>query len=188
MRNEAQITIETVILIGFFLLVLVGVTITLNFNVSSAGRDASRALEMRSNLDAIVSAIEAVQALGPGAERTFWIVSNQKTWGIVAGYPQEDSISYWVRWESRHGVPDELLNATTVPGTTNLSGATYAGLARRVEGINIPSNSSNISAEYQGDGQGRFKVVVLNNNTGGGNATLSISSSGRLITITLEVP
>ncbi len=188
MRNEAQITIETVILIGFFLLVLVGVTITLNFNVSSAGRDASRALEMRSNLDAIVSAIEAVQALGPGAERTFWIVSNQKTWGIVAGeipgYTQKGSLSYWVRWESRHGVPDELLSATVVTGTP-LSGATYAGLARMVEGTNT---STPVGIGYVGTGQGRFKVVVLNNNTGGGNATLSISSSGRLITITLEVP
>ncbi len=184
MRSDAQITIETVILIGFFLLVLVGVTITLNFNVSSAGRDAARALEMRSNLDAIASAVEAVQALGPGAERTFWIVSNQKTWGIVAGYPEKGSLSYWVRWESRHGVPDELLSTGSVTGTP-LSGATFAGIARKIPGTNT---TTPVGVGYVNNGQGRFKVVVVNNNTAGGNATLSISASGKVITLTLEVP
>lgn len=176
MRNNAQITIETILIIGFFLLILVGITIPMGFKASDASRDASRVLEMRNNLDKITTAIKAVQALGPGAVRTVGITSNSRSWALATGDPvMNASISYWAEWKSRERIAAELAY-TNVYNTSRH----FGGIGKNISGIYV----SNFNYTYFED-KGYFVVRVENNNTQGGDSYLLIASSGNNITITL---
>ncbi|WP_456475172.1 hypothetical protein [Candidatus Pyrohabitans sp.] len=177
MRNNAQITLETILIIGFFLLILVGITIPMSFKASDASRDASRVLEVRNNLDKITTAIKVVQVLGPGAVRTVRITSNSRSWALASGDPvMNASISYWAEWESRARVPAELVY-TNVYNTSRH----FGGMGRNISGI----SAGNFNYTYF-DGRGSFVVRVENNNTQGGDSYLLIASSGNNISITLS--
>ena len=176
MAGRAQITLEAILIIAFFILILVAVSIPMGFKSSQAARDTTRVLEMRNNLDKIASAIEAVQTLGPGAVRTVRISSNVKSWAIATGDPvMHASISYWVEWEKKERVPAELAFSDSL-----FNSNPFGGLGR---------NITNISADtfeyvYINE-KGSFEVRVENNNNLGESARLHISRAGSTINITI---
>ncbi len=179
MKNKAQITLETILIIAFFILILVGVSIPMSFKASQAGRDTTRVLEMRSNLEKISSAIQAVQALGPGTMRTVRITSNSKSWAIATGDPVANaSISYWIEWESRERVASELLYSNSIFSPPNH----FGGLGKNITGI--VADRFNYTY-FAGDGKGSFEVRVENNNTAGGDSHIYITRSGNTISIVL---
>jgi hypothetical protein len=179
MKNKAQITLETILIIAFFILILVGVSIPMGFKASEAGRDATRVLEMRNNLEKISSAINAVLAQGPGAVRTVTVTSNSKRWALATGDPVTNaSISYWMEWESRERIAAELAYSNSIFSPPSH----FGGLGRNITGI-IADNFN--YTYFDGDGKGSFEVRVENNNTAGGDSHLYITRNGNSISITL---
>jgi hypothetical protein len=178
MRNKAQITLEAILIIAFFVLVLVAVSFPMSFKVSEAGRDVSRVLEIRNNLEKVVSAIKVVQALGPGAVRTVTITSDSKRWALATGDPVTgSSISYWIAWEEKKRIPAELAYTTTFDASRH-----FGGMGRNISGINADAFNY---IYFDGDGKGSFEVRVENTNSAGVESRILISRSGSTINITL---
>jgi hypothetical protein len=178
-NNSAQITLETIVIISFFVLILVAISIPMSFRVSDASRDAAQVLEMRTNLEKISSAIKAVLAQGPGAVHTVRITSNSKRWVIATGdLEMNASISYWTEWESRARVPGELAYTNTYDSNLH-----FGGLGKNITGIVVYDHSY---VYINSGGKGTFVVRVENNNTDGGSSRLYITRSGSEINITLR--
>ncbi len=179
MRNEAQITLEAILIITFFVLILVAVSIPVGLRSSDASRDVAQVLEMRTNLEKISAAVQTVLARGPGAVQTVRVTSNTKRWVLATADPEMNaSISYWTEWESRARVPAELAYASTPYD----SGRHFGGLGENITGIRQDEHRY---VYISSGGKGTFVVRVENNNTDGGSAGISFNRNGSTITITL---
>lgn len=153
--NKAQITLEYIVVLGMFVLVFVGITLPMAFQSASASRDLDVVVEMKQNLDKIASAIEMAAAQGYGSVRTVEIISSQKDWWLMAY--NNATLVYVVVFPSSEDVPAQIRYGNT----------RYGYVAVNVSGVQ-PWNPSmpTTSIKFNGNGKGRWKVRIENQNTG----------------------
>ncbi len=182
MRKNGQITVEAILIIGFFIALFMAISMPVALQVVDSGKDTSAILEMRTNTDMILSAIKLVRAGGPGSVRTVKIKSNYENIKIAAYDDIENppnTLTYWVKWSSAAKVPYELAKNSEWGGYYKTS----------IKGIDSTGTMSNSPASLStGSGQGNWKVKVINSATSTSPA-LSISSTltgGDTIEITLS--
>jgi uncharacterized protein (UPF0333 family) len=167
-RDKGQVTIEGVLILGFFILIFVGVTFPAGVRMVSSSNDVATITEARSNLDKISSAVELVAAGQRGTVRTVTINSNLANWEINTNAPTDGSnptskrpvLNYEVSiWDSINNVPGQLYRIRT-------SGNSSFGA---VTALDIPGVSTGESAglgqrscAHVGDGKGSWDVRIEN--------------------------
>ncbi|MEE8400900.1 MAG: hypothetical protein V3R86_01945 [Candidatus Hydrothermarchaeaceae archaeon] len=135
--DRGQLTIEGILLMGFFILIFVGITFPAALRVSSSSEDIASILEAQSNLDRISSAVEAVAAGQKGTVRTVTIVSNMGSWELntnaptdgINPTPKRPILNYEIGiWGSVGDVPGQLyrirpgwgaITVLDIPGVSN---------------------------------------------------------------------
>ena len=162
-RDKGQVTIEGVLILGFFILIFVGVTFPAGVRMVSSSNDIAAITEARSNLDRISSAVELVAAGQGGTVRTVTIVSNLDNWEINTNAPTDGTnptskrpvLNYEISiWETR-AVPGQLKRirsgwgAVTVLDIHGVRTGESAGLGQRACG-------------RYGDGKGSWDVRIEN--------------------------
>ncbi|NOZ59649.1 MAG: hypothetical protein GXO66_08785 [Euryarchaeota archaeon] len=176
--RRAQITLEAILIISFFVLILVAVSIPMGFRTSDAGRDVGQVVEMRTNLEKLSAAVSTALAQGPGAVQTVRITSNSRLWVLATADPEGNaSLSYWTVWESRARVPAELAYTNTYDTTRH-----FGGLGRNISGIR---HGDHRYLYINSSGKGTFVVRVENRNLNGGDAEINFNRNGSTITIIL---
>lgn len=169
-RNEenAQITVEGILLMGFFILIFVGISFPAALRVSSSSNDVMTITEAQNNLNKISSAVEMVAAGHKGTVRTVTIVSNIESWEINTNAPMDGInptskrpiLNYEISiWDSNADVPGQLYRihsgdnvswgAVTVLDMSGVSTGESAGLGIR-------------SCRHVGDGKGTWDVRIEN--------------------------
>lgn len=149
--DRGQVSIEAILLIGFFVLIFVSITFPAALKVSSASNDVAAVMEAQSNLNKVSSAVEAVAVGQRGTVRTITIVSNIANWEIntnaptdgINPTPNRPILNYAVGiWNSTADVPPQLYRirsggdgtgwgAVTVLTKTGISTGSSAGLGQR---------------------------------------------------------
>jgi len=180
MPEKGQITVEAILILGVFILLFVGISMPTAFQVYDQSTDTSVILEMRTNIDVIVSAIKTVRAGGVGSVRTVKIKSNINNWELSAYDAAYDSstLTYGVKWSNAEDVPSELINNTVTNTWGGLSSASMDGIA---------TSGATSNYTFPGTGQGNWYVKVTNS-ASSTSPTLSISgalTNGDTIEITL---
>ncbi len=121
-RDRGQVTIEGVLILGFFILIFVGITFPSAVRVSGYSNEISAITEAQSNLNKISSAVELVAAGQKGTVRTVTIVSNIDSWGINTNAPTDGInptskrpiLNYEIGiWSSTDDVPRQLYRIRT---------------------------------------------------------------------------
>jgi uncharacterized protein (UPF0333 family) len=162
--ENAQVTIEGVLILGFFILVFVGITFPAALRVSSSSNDVAAITEAQNNLNKISSAVEMVAAGQKGTVRTVTIVSNIANWEVNTNAPTDGTnptskrpvLNYEISiWDSDDDIPAQLYRirsgwgAVTVLDISGVSTGESAGLNQR-------------SCGHMGDGKGTWDVRVEN--------------------------
>ncbi len=167
MPEKGQITVEAILIIGLFILLFVGISMPTAFQVYDRSTDTSVILEMRTNTDAIVSAIKIVRAGGSGSVRTVKIKSNVNNWKLSAydtDNPNTNTMTYWVKWSDAADVPYELVKNGVWGGysTTSIGGISGSGTMSTIQ--------------FSGNGTGQWNVKVTNSATST-SPTLDVSTA-----------
>lgn len=162
-KDRGQVTIEGILILGFFILIFVGITFPAALRVSSSSNDIAVIMEAQNNLNKISSAVEMVAAGQKGTVRTVTIVSNINNWEINTNAPtdgtnptsQRPVLNYEISiWESGN-VPGQLYRirsgwgAVTVLEIPGVSTGNSSGLGIR-------------SCAHTGDGKGSWDVRIEN--------------------------
>jgi|Deesub1362A_J573_1020465.scaffolds.fasta_scaffold00350_39 uncharacterized protein (UPF0333 family) len=174
MDNKGQMTMEGILIMGFFILIFVGISFPAMIKVYKASNDASIILESRENLDKISKAIEMVRANGNGSIRTVTIKSSSLNWSISAydsDNPNNDILTYWIKWKTTDRVPSELIKNGSSGGLGKNS----------IEGVSSSGNES--SSGYLSPGTYSVKIENRATTT---SPEISISANGTTVLITLE--
>ena len=87
--ETAQVTIEGILIMGFFILIFVGITFPSGARMALSSNDVAAITEARGNLDKILSALEMAAAGQKGTVRTVTIVSNLDNWEINTNAPTD---------------------------------------------------------------------------------------------------
>jgi len=173
MAERGQITIEGILLMGFFILIFIGVSFPAAIKVYRASNEASIILEARANLDKIANTIVTVRAGGPGSIKTVTVKSSSSNWSLSAyddDNPNGDVLTYWTQWSSASDVPTELIR-----------NGVYGGIGKNsIEGISTTGTKSSTGLLEAGT----YSVKVKNEATSH-LPRLNISKSGSTIIITL---
>ncbi len=149
-RDRGQVTIEGILLMGFFILIFLGISFPSALRVSSSSNDVAAIMEAQNNLNKISSAVEAVVAGQKGTVRTVTIVSNIEKWEINTYAPTDGInptskrpvLNYEIGiWGSDEDVPGQLYRihsganaswgAVTVLDIPGVSTGESAGLDQR---------------------------------------------------------
>jgi uncharacterized protein (UPF0333 family) len=168
-KDKGQVTIEGILILGFFILIFVGITFPSALRISGYSNEVVSILEAQNNLDKISGAVEMVAAGQKGTVRTVTIVSNINNWEINTNAPtdgtnptsQRPVLNYEMGiWES-DDVPGQLYRiryssdtnsgwgAVVVLDMTGVSTGESAGLGQR-------------SCSHFGDGEGSWDVRIEN--------------------------
>lgn len=162
--ENAQVTIEGVLILGFFILIFVGVTFPAGIRMASSSNNVAVIMEAQNNLDKISSAVGMVAAGQKGTVRTVTIVSNIANWEINTNAPTDGTnptskrpvLNYEISiWNSSGDVPGQLKRirsgwgAVTVLDIPGVSTGESAGLGQR-------------SCGRIGDGKGSWDVRIEN--------------------------
>jgi uncharacterized protein (UPF0333 family) len=163
-RDKGQVTIEGVLILGFFVLIFVGVTFPAGLLSAGSANDVAAVTEAQNNLNKISSAVGLVSAGQKGTVRTVTIISNIASWEINTNAPMDGInptskrpvLNYEVSiWGSNADVPGQLyrirsgwgaVTALDIPG---VSTGEAAGLGQR-------------SCTRTGDGKGSWDVRIEN--------------------------
>ena len=169
-KDKGQVTIEGILILGFFILIFVGITFPAALRVSSSSNDVAVIMEAQNNLNKISSAVEMVAAGQKGTVRTVTIVSNINNWeintnapnGSINPSPKRPILNYEIGiWESDDEVPGQLYRiryssdtnsgwgAVVVLDMTGVRTGESAGLGQR-------------SCSHFGDGKGSWDVRIEN--------------------------
>jgi hypothetical protein len=119
---RGQVTLEFILLFGFFILLFLGVSFPMARDAYQGGYHLSATLEARSNLDALVSAMEAVQSQYPNASRTLsltfsrpWrIETDTSTDGAAESsrlpgeFQNQEVVILYYRWENAEELPEGI--------------------------------------------------------------------------------
>lgn len=97
MAEKGQITIEGILIFGFFILIFVGISFPAMLKVYRASNDAAVVLEGRGNLNTVVSAVKVARTGGTGSVKTVTLKSASKNWKI-SSYLLGETLSYWMEW------------------------------------------------------------------------------------------
>lgn len=139
--DKGQITIEGILIFGFFILVFLGITFPAMLEAYRSTYDSAKVMEGERNLHTIVDAVKFVMATGPGTRKTCEIISNWD-WKIEV---RGGEIVYWIKWGSPDRVPSQLRRNSN-----------WGGVYIKVEGL----GNWNESCELK---EGKFKVYAINN-------------------------
>lgn len=167
-RETGQVTIEGVLILGFFILIFVGVTFPAGIRMSSSSNDIAAVTEAKNNLNTISSAIELAAAGQRGTVRTVTIKSNVANWQINTNAPMDGTnptpqrpvLNYEISiWESNSLVPGQLYRIRA-------SGGSSFGAVTKLE---IPGVSTGEAAglgqrscTHTGNGEGTWDVRIEN--------------------------
>lgn len=162
--ENAQVTIEGLLIVGFFILIFIGISLPAGLKVASSSNDVAAVTEAQNNLNRISSAVEMVAAGQKGTVRTVAIVSNLDNWQLNTNAPTDGInptskrpvLNYEISiWDSDADVPGQLYRihsgwgAVTVLDIPGVSTGESAGLSQR-------------SCGRVGDGRGTWDVRVEN--------------------------
>jgi uncharacterized protein (UPF0333 family) len=171
-KDKGQVTIEGILILGFFILIFVGITFPAALRVAGSSNDIAVIMEAQNNLNKISSAVEMVAAGQKGTVRTVTIVSNINNWEINTNAPTDGGVinptskrpilNYEIGiWESDDEVPGQLYRiryssdtnsgwgAVVVLDMMGVSTGESAGLGQR-------------SCSHFGDGKGSWDVRIEN--------------------------
>jgi hypothetical protein len=169
-KDKGQVTIEGILILGFFILIFVGITFPSALRISGYSNEVVSILEAQNNLDKISGAVEMVAAAQRGTVRTVTITSNINNWEINTNAPTDGTnptpkrpiLNYEIGiWKSDDGVPGQLYRiryssdtnsgwgAVVVLDMTGVSTGESAGLGQR-------------SCSRFGDGSGSWDVRIEN--------------------------
>lgn len=163
--ERGQVTIEFIIIFGFFILILVGASMTTALKSARASTDLDAVLEARENLNRIVSAVETVNALGPGAAQSITITSSLRSWEVNTNPPNDGTnpaskrpvLSYEIgAWDSEEKVPSQLYRIHSGWG---------ALVVLDIPGIGNGPAGEERACTFDGNGKGTFNLRVENNVT-----------------------
>jgi hypothetical protein len=166
MAERGQLTLEGILIMGFFIIIFLGISFPAMLQVHQASNDAVIVLEGRTNLDKISSSIMITRANGPGSVRIVTVKSSSLNWSISSydDDAQNNTLTYWVEWNSPDAVPAELIKddslggigknsiaGVSTDGTESTSGSLEAGsYTVKVENI-ATSNLPNIDISTSGN-------------------------------------
>jgi uncharacterized protein (UPF0333 family) len=88
-KDRGQISIEGILLLGFFILIFVGITFPSAIRVSGSSNEIAAIMEAQNNLNTISSAVGLVAAGQRGTVRTVTIVSKIEKWEINTNAPTD---------------------------------------------------------------------------------------------------
>jgi uncharacterized protein (UPF0333 family) len=163
-EENGQVSIEAVLILGFFIMILVGVTYPAAIRSAVWSNDVAAVTEAQSNLDRISSAVEFVAAGQKGTVRTVAITSNIANWTINTNAPMDGTnptskrpiLNYEISiWDTDSQVPGQLYRinsgwgAVTVLDITGVSTGEASGLGER-------------SCSHAGNGEGSWDVRIEN--------------------------
>ena len=167
-REKGQVSIEAVLILGFFILIFAGITNPAGIRSAVWSNDVAAVTEAQANLDKISSAVEFVAVGQKGTVRTVTIVSNIKNWEINTNAPMDGAnptprrpvINYEISiWRSVDNIPGQLYRIQTIGGNvwgavtvldiTGVSTGEAAGLGER-------------SCSHVGNGEGSWDVRIEN--------------------------
>lgn len=149
-KDRGQISIEGILLLGFFILIFVGITFPSAIRVSGSSSEIAAITEAQNNLNTISSAVGLVAAGQRGTVRTVTIVSKIEKWEINTNAPTDGInptskrpvLNYEIGiWGSDEDVPRQLYRihsganaswgAVTVLNMSGVSTGGSAGLGQR---------------------------------------------------------
>ena len=116
-RDKGQVTIEGILILGFFILIFVGVTFPAGIRTANSANDVAAVTEAQNNLNKISSAVGLVAAGQKGTVRTITITSNIDSWEINTNAPMDGInptskrpiLNYEISiWNSNDDVPGQL--------------------------------------------------------------------------------
>lgn len=131
-KDRGQISIEGILLLGFFILIFVGITFPSALRVSGSSDEIAAITEAQNNLNTISSAVGLVAAGQRGTVRTVTIVSKIGYWEINTNAPadginptsQRPELNYEISiWGSADDVPRQLYRIRQSPDTNSGWGA-----------------------------------------------------------------
>lgn len=164
--ENAQVTIEAILLFGFFILVFLGVSFSSAIKVSSSSSDVASVMEAQNNLDKISSAVEAVAAGPRGAVRTVTITSNIANWEInthaptdgINPTPKRPILNYEISiWNTDSDVPGQLYRIRSSGGIS-----WGAVTVLDMPGVSTGAALGQRTCSHQGDGKGTWDVRIEN--------------------------
>ena len=135
-KENGQVSIEAVLILGFFILILVGVTYPAAIRSAVWSNDIAVVTEAQGNLDKMSGALEFVAAGQKGTVRTVTITSNIVNWKINTNAPMDGTnptprrpiLNYEISiWDTDSQVPAQLYRigsgwgAVTVLDITGIS-------------------------------------------------------------------
>lgn len=163
--DKGQVSIEGILILGFFILIFVGVTFPAGIRMTSSSNNIAVITEAQNNLNIISSTVEMVAAGQRGTVRTVKITSNVDNWEINTNAPTDGLnptskrpvLNYEIStWNSSGDVPGQLYRirsgwgAVTELEISGVSTGESAGLGQR-------------SCRHEGDGKGSWDVRIENN-------------------------
>jgi len=163
-RDRGQVTIEGILLMGFFILIFVGISFPAALKVSSSSNDIAAVTEAQNNLNKISSAVEAVAAGQKGTVRTVTIVSNIKNWEIntnaptdgINPTPKRPILNYEISiWDTNDDVPGQLYRIHSGWGAVTVLDISGVSTGES----EVPGQRS---CSHQGDGKGTWDVRIEN--------------------------
>jgi type II secretory pathway pseudopilin PulG len=167
-RDRGQVTIEGVLILGFFILIFVGITFPSGIRMVSYSNDIAAITEAKNNLNVISSALEMVASGQKGTVRTITITSNVANWEIntnapmdgINPTPKRPVLNYEVSiWGSNSDVPGQLYRIRT-------SGNSSFGAVVALEIPGVSTGEANglgqRSCSHTGGGTGSWDVRIEN--------------------------
>lgn len=170
-KDKGQVTIEGVLILGFFILIFVGITFPSGIRMVSYSNDVAAITEAKNNLNKISSALELVASGQIGTVRTVTITSNVANWEINTNAPADGInptskrpiLNYEISiWNSNANVPGQLYRIRT-------SGNSSFGAVTALEMPGVSTGEAvglgQRSCSHTGDGVGSWDVRIENNAT-----------------------
>ncbi len=167
-KDRGQISIEGILLLGFFILIFVGITFPSAIRVSGSSSEIAAIMEAQNNLNTISSAVGLVAAGQRGTVRTVTIVSKIEKWEINTNAPTDGInptskrpvLNYEIGiWGSDEDVPRQLYR---IHSGANASWGAVTVL--NISGVSTGESASpgQRSCSHQGDGKGTWDVRIEN--------------------------
>ncbi|MBU2559534.1 hypothetical protein KKA03_01410 [archaeon] len=167
-RDKGQVTIEGVLILGFFILIFVGVTFPSGIRMVSYSNEITAITEAQNNLNIISSTLELVASGQRGTVRTVAITSNLANWEINTNAPtdginptsKKPVLNYEVSiWDSNDDVPGQLYRIRS-SGNSSFG----AVVALEIPGVSTgeAADLDQRSCTHTGDGKGSWNVRIEN--------------------------
>jgi uncharacterized protein (UPF0333 family) len=167
-RDKGQVTIEGVLILGFFVLIFVGVTFPAGLLSAGSANDVAAVTEAQNNLNKISSAVGLVSAGQKGTVRTVTIISNIASWEINTNAPMDGInptskrpvLNYEVSiWGSNADVPGQLYR---IRSSGNSSWGAVVVLDMPGVSTGESESPGMRSCARTGDGKGSWDVRIEN--------------------------